>query len=97
MSKRRVKQYDEEFKRSSAKLAVSDDKPITQTAKDLGINATTLHGWVNKYYPNHAATIKPELSDLERENQRLRKELARVKEERNILKKAAAYFANDQL
>jgi transposase len=51
MGKRKMTQYAEEFKQSSAKLANESEKPITETAKDLGINKTTLHGWVKKYHP----------------------------------------------
>jgi len=47
--KRKLKIYIAEFRASSVKLAIDSDLPITQTAKDLGINANTLHTWINKY------------------------------------------------
>ena len=86
--------YSEEFKRSSAKLAAESAQPISQTAKDLGINATTLYGWVDKYHPKQPAA-KADNDLIQEELKRLRKENARLKEERTILKKAAAYFAKD--
>ena len=96
MSKRKVAQYTLEFKQSSAKLASTSGKPVSQVAEELGVNSNTLHGWVAKYYPK--ATVEGRIAipaDLEAENRRLRKELARAKQERDILKKAAAYFANE--
>jgi transposase len=54
----------------------------------------TLHGWVNKYYPHYKAIKKISNNDLETENKRLLKELARASQELDILKKAAAYFAS---
>ncbi len=98
MGKRKVTQYSLEFKKSSAKLASESDKSIGQTAKDLGINLSTLHGWVKKYYPKGKATNhlaeSPGLAD---EVKRLRKEVARVTQERDILKKATAYFAKETM
>ena len=91
MSKKKIKSYTEEFKKSSAKLAVTSES-ISQTAKDLGVNPNILYGWVGKYYPERTVTdvVKP---DVVEENKRLRKENARLKQERDILKKATAYFA----
>jgi transposase-like protein len=98
MPKRQVTQYSEEFKQSSAKLAYESKHPITMTAKELGVNSTTLHGWVNKYYPNKKTSSSlSEETGLEAENKRLRKELHRVTQERDILKKATAYFAHNSL
>lgn len=96
MSKRTVKNYTLEFKQSSAKLAAESEQPIAQTARDLGINVNTLHGWVNQYAPT---AIKPKnakvTDELHEELKRLRKENARLKQERDILKKATAYFASE--
>ncbi|RNC76529.1 transposase [Piscirickettsia salmonis] len=52
MGKRHVTKYTEEFKKSSAKLAVDSNQAISHTAQELGIHSSTLHGWVNKYHPN---------------------------------------------
>lgn len=97
MGKRKVKNYTSEFKQSSAKLAATSDQSISQTAKDLGINVNTLHGWVNQYYPNKNKATGLLNSDFALENKQLRKELSRVKQERDILKKASAYFASEIL
>jgi transposase len=67
-------------------------------AKELGINVNTLHTWIAKY-SNPKTTDKPERTDehLYDELKRLRKEVTRLTEERDLLKKAAAYFAKEQL
>lgn len=90
--------YELEFKQSSAKLAATSEQSIAQTARDLGINVNTLHGWVGKYYKktNTDKTQQLELSQAE-EIKELRKRVARLTQERDILKKAAAYFANEAL
>ena len=94
MSKRTVKRYPLEFKQSSARLAAESDQPICQTARDLGINETTLYGWVDKYNPKDIAK-KDRKNSMEQELQCLLKENLRLKQERDILKKAAAYFAGE--
>jgi transposase len=94
MVKRKITQYNIEFKKSSAQLACQSDQSVAQTAKELGVNLGTLNGWIKKY--GSAAGAGNELS-LAEELKQLRKENIRLKLERDILKKAAAYFANDQL
>jgi transposase len=84
--------YTLEFKQSSAKLAVESDQPIAQTAKELGIKETTLYGWVAKYTPKPKQGIQAK-DEAEQELKQLRKENARLKQERDILKKAMAYLA----
>ncbi len=96
MSKHKNKNYTEEFKKSSAQLASESDQSANQTAKDLGLNPSTLHGWIQRYYPNKtpAETSNPP-ADVHAEIKRLKKALARVTQERDILKKATVYFANE--
>lgn len=95
--KRKLKIYSAEFRASSVKLAIDSDLPIAQTAKDLGINPNTLHTWINKYSrpkeQNKALRTDEHLYD---ELKRLKKEIVRLTEERDLLKKAAAYFAREQ-
>lgn len=94
MTKRITKNYPLEFKQSSAKLAVEADYPISETAKRLGIHVTTLNGWINKFHPK--TQINKTSKDLINEELKsLRLENARLKQERDILKKAAAYFARE--
>lgn len=97
MSKEKPQTYPSEFRESSVKLALESDQPITQTARDLGINPNTLHTWISKYsQPDQTKTAAGRTDEhLYDELKRLKKENARLKEERDILKKAAAYFAQE--
>ena len=98
MSKRKLPSYTEEFRQSSAKLAYESDQPISTTADNLGVHETTLYGWIAKYYPNRSKRQKIDHSnDPYEELKRLRKENKRLTMERDILKKAAAYFAGETL
>ena len=96
MSNTRVKSYTLEFKQSSVELAQNGEQSISQTAKDLGVNENTLHGWIKQFSkkPNESSLGSSRLS-LEEEVKQLRKENARLKQDRDILKKAAAYFARE--
>ncbi len=99
-NKMRKSNYTKEFKESTIKFCIDNsDKSISSIAKDLGLNKETLSLWVNEYKEKH--NINPsnglKKETLEEENKRLRKELALVKQEREILKKAAAYFAKETL
>ena len=89
--------YTAEFKESAVKLAIESDQPITKTAEELGINKNTLHTWISKYHSPQKRQASPvENEHLYDELKRLRKENKRLMEERDILKKAAAYFAKEQ-
>ena len=94
MNKRKTNRYSTEFKESSAKLAVESDQHISLTAKELGVHLTTLHSWVAKYHPKNSFMNNAMRNESELELKKLKKEFKRVKEERDILKKAAAYFAS---
>jgi len=91
MSKKKLNSHTSEFKESSAKLAIESDQPVSQTAKELGIALSTLHTWIRK----HSSPLKKPAMVQEHhfdEIKRLKKELARVTQERALQKKAA-YFA----
>jgi len=96
MSQPTTKQYPAAFKERAVKLAVESDQSIAQTARDLGVNENTLHTWIGTYH--HAERQEKEVNaeHLYAELKRLRKENARLKEEREIFKKAAASFAQQQ-
>ena len=96
------KRYTQEFKDSAIQLALNSQKSVLQTAKELDICSKTLYGWLRDYRNRHNLSLdakripKQTFSEsLEEENRRLRKELATLKKEKEILKKAAAYFAKE--
>jgi len=77
------KRYDDAFKRQAVEHWLRSGKNGTQIAKELGISYPSLKEWKRRY--GGAAT--PQRADLEVENRALRSELARVREQRDILKK----------
>ena len=91
------KKYTREFKLEAVRLVVEQGRPAREIARDLGINESLLHHWKRRFREEGALAFpgngRVSGSEQEREIQELRKELARVKQEREILKKAAAYFA----
>jgi transposase len=99
---RKNRKYTKEFKQQSVNLALKSPS-ISRTATELGIPVATLHAWVNQLKKKtEPTTVKGEpnnnqnVAALIEENRRLHKELAITREEREILKKAAAYFAQHQ-
>ena len=93
------RQFSREFKLEAVKLVTQRGVSVAQTARDLGVHENVLRKWVREASadPQHAfpgqGVMKPEQAEIER----LRKEVAKLKMERDILKKAAAYFARDSL
>lgn len=99
---RKTRKYTKEFRHESVNLALKSPS-VSKTATELGIPVATLHSWIQQLKrKTEPATVKGEPSNsqnvaaLIEENRRLHKELAVTREEREILKKAAAYFAQHQ-
>ena len=93
------KKYSREFKLEAVNLVRDRGVSIVQAARDLEVNHNILRRWLKEVDadPKHAfpglGQMKPEQLEIDR----LRKEVARLKAERDILKKAAAYFARDAI
>ena len=85
------KRYTEEFKIESVKQVSERGHPVAEVASRLGVTTHSLYQWIKKY--GVPATERAAVQDQQAEIRRLRTELKRVTEERDILKKAAAYFA----
>ena len=91
------RKFTDEFKREAVKLATQPGMTVTTVARELGVERSVLRAWVRKTEEGRYAPTpgKPLKSDSQAENEQLRRELARVKMERDILKKALGYFAKD--
>ena len=90
--------YTEEFRQRAVQLAEESSQPVGVTARELGVNESTLHTLINKRRRQQRSTAPGALSaEGSAELDRLRKENKRLREEREILKKAAAYFARESL
>ncbi len=101
---RQRQQFSKEFKLNAIKLLQAGQKPATQLALELGIRRNLLYKWAETLstHAGNTATafngpgrnkLGARKDSLKSENAKLRRELRRVTEERDILKKAEAYFA----
>jgi len=89
-----AQRHTEEFKREAVRLALTSGLPRRQIADDLGIGFSTLGNWIR--VSRDMDTTPAVDKDTERELSRLRKENRILREERDILKKATAFFANQK-
>jgi transposase len=91
--------YTREFKLEAVRLLREGDKPASQVAMALGVRRTLLYRWRDEYAARgetaFSGTPGRKPSAQASEVARLKRELAAVREERDILKKAAAYFAKE--
>jgi len=90
--------YSKEFKQEAIRLLEQADKPGSEIALQLGVRRNQLYKWQKELQAKGEAAFKGSgrrPADEEAEVNRLRRDLARVTEERDILKKAAAYFAKE--
>jgi len=95
MSKKR-RQYTEEFKESAVKLVTEQGYRYSEASRNLGVNVSVLRRWKKAMeVSNGKSSVVPEVETLHAELARLKKENHRLKQERDILKKAAAFFANE--
>jgi transposase len=87
------KRYPEEFKIEAVRQVVDRGYSVVEVADRLGTTSHSLYAWKKKYGPDTAEhQVKAETAQVIR---RLKKELHRVTEERDILKEAAVYFASE--
>lgn len=86
------KRYTEEFKKEAVRQVVDRGYSGAEVARRLGVTSHSLNAWIKKYGPG--AAEHQEKTEADAEIRRLKNELCRVTEERDILKKAAVYFAN---
>lgn len=93
------RKYSREFKLEAVMLVVEQGRTVGDVAESLGVNRGVLQRWKSQLKTEGALAFpgngRPNAAD--EEVRRLRKELAQVRQERDILKKATAYFAKEQI
>jgi transposase len=95
----RPSRYPEEFRREAVALALSSEESRAAVARRLGVNETTLRNWCAAQLAEEARQADPlavTASEFE-ELRRLRREVVELRMEREILRKAAAYFAQETI
>ena len=98
MSTKKRKRYSREFKLEAVRLITEKGYSIAEASRNLGVEYSLLRRWKKQLAddPQNAFPGKGQLKASDQELRALQRELERVKEERDILKKALAYFAEDQ-
>lgn len=93
------RKFSREFKLEAVRLVKDRGVAMTQAARDLDLHENVLRKWVRETIadPQHAFPGHGQMKPEQQEIDRLRKEVAKLKAERDILKKAAAYFARDAI
>lgn len=95
----RPAKYPEEFRREAVELVRTSDRSIIEVARSLGISDSTLQNWLKADRDKRRREVDPNaLSESELEElKRLRKEVIELRTDREILRKAAAYFARETM
>jgi transposase len=93
----RQKRYTEEFKLQAAKLIVEGGYTYSKASQQLGVSNWALRCWVNAFRAAGQLPPKGQVVPMAEELKALRKQLAQLRLENEILKKAAAYFAKESL
>ena len=91
----RRRKFSDEYKREAVRLATQLGVTKSQVAQELGINANLLGRWCRDYAANGAAAFPGQGKSRDEEMTRLKRKLAKVEQERDFLKEAAAYFAKE--
>ena len=88
--------FSDEFKRDAVAQITERGYPVAEVSRRLGVSPHSLYAWKKKFAKaSDAGGAGPDAPSQSAEIRRLQRELARVTEERDILKKATAYFAKD--
>jgi len=98
MARRAYRRFSKEFKLEAVRLAEESGKPKAQVARELGIRVNQIGKWRKQLeeLQEGASLDKGRQAEGDAELKRLQRELADAREENEILKKAAAYFARNQ-
>lgn len=92
------KKFTKDFKRETVRMILDDERSVSDLSVDLDIHPNTLYRWVKEFREQGEDSFRGNgnLPPAEAEIRRLKRELARTKEERDILKKAIAFFSKDE-
>jgi transposase len=95
---KRRSRFDAQFKLDAVRLIDQSDRTISDIARDLGVRPELLYRWKRELEkdPQQAFPGKGRLKPEQEQLRQLQQELARVKQERDILKKALAYFSKNE-
>lgn len=93
MTERAMKKVTEEFRQEAVRLALSSGRTIVQISADLGIAKSTLGKWISRH--READLLSGPHEDIQKELRRLRHENEILRQERDLLKKATAFFARE--
>ena len=91
------KPYPKEFREGALELVRQGDRSVAQIARDLGIAQSGLRRWVEQDQRNRGERSDGVTSAEREELKALRRENARLKQEKEILRKAAAFFAREEI
>ena len=86
--------YTPEFKDEAVRQVIDGRHSVQEVGQRLGVSANSIYKWVNAVKPNNSTRHDEELLAAKSEILKLKSELRRTEEERDILKKAARYFAS---
>jgi transposase len=89
------RRYTEEFKEEAINQIKERGYSVSEVSKRIGVSTYSLYKWLKQARGNQGRHGKDHAEAIRQENLRLKNELKRVQEERDILKKAAAYFAKE--
>ena len=89
------RKFSDEYKREAVRLATQPGVTKSQVASGLGINANLLGRWCKDYSANGEAAFPGQGKPRDQEMAQLKRELARVKKERDFLREAATFFARE--
>lgn len=87
------RRFSEEFKREAVRMAYGTERTVAEVARELDVRAEQIRRWRKRFEHQDALGSEPDPAE---EVKRLRRELARVKQDRAILKKALAIFSETQ-
>jgi len=94
MRRKGPKKFSDEFRREAVRLAQESDRSLKDIGAELGVSVSSLRDWI-RTVPSEKQSSQGRVISLEEQVRQLKRENERLREEREILKKATAFFAKD--